>query len=126
MSDKRCSVCGSGLRAGPAPERSGADAASGEAEHGRFLCSEDGDGRRDGCVNSSDVDNAADDDTNGEDDIVEDFSVSYALRYPNEFADPALVEEDLTVGEHVDPSLYVAEPCCGVEGLEIRDHASGR
>lgn len=55
-----------------------------------------------------------------------DFSVSYALRYPNEVADPALEEEDLAVGEHVDPSLFVAEPCCGVEGLEIRDRASGR
>lgn len=55
-----------------------------------------------------------------------DFSVSYALHYPNEFADPALEKEDLTVGEHVDPSLFVAEPCCGVEGLEIRDRSSGR
>lgn len=56
----------------------------------------------------------------------DDFSVSYALHYPNEFADPALEKEDLTVGEHVDPSLFVVEPCCGVEGLEIRDRASGR
>ncbi|CAN0142633.1 unnamed protein product, partial [Laminaria digitata] len=54
----------------------------------------------------------------------DDFSVSYALHYPNEFADPALETEDLTVGEHVDPSLFVAEPCCGVEGLEILDRAS--
>eukprot|EP00903_Cladosiphon_okamuranus_P013737 g12788.t1 len=54
-----------------------------------------------------------------------DFSVSYALYYPNEFADPALEEDDLTVGEHVDPSLFVAEPCCGVEGLEIRDRSTG-
>lgn len=56
----------------------------------------------------------------------DDFSVSYALHYPNEFADPALEKEDLTVGEHVDPSLFVAEPCCGVEGLEIQDRATGR
>ena len=56
----------------------------------------------------------------------DDFSVSYALHYPNEFADPALEDKDLTVGEHVDPSLFVAEPCCGVEGLEIRDRSSGR
>lgn len=55
-----------------------------------------------------------------------DFSVSYALHYPNECADPALLEEDLTVGEHVDPSLFVAEPCCGVEGLEVQDRATGR
>lgn len=55
-----------------------------------------------------------------------DFSVSYALHYPNELADPALEKEDLTVGEHVDPSLFVAEPCCGVEGLEILDRASKR
>lgn len=57
---------------------------------------------------------------------VDDFSVSYALRYPNDCADPGLEEEDLTVGEHVDPSLFVAEPCCGVEGLEIQDRHSGR
>ncbi|CAM9365519.1 unnamed protein product [Choristocarpus tenellus] len=56
----------------------------------------------------------------------EDFSVSYALHYPNDHCDPALVKEGLTVGEHVDPSLFVAEPCCGVAGLEIKDQASGR
>lgn len=56
----------------------------------------------------------------------DDFSVSYALHYPNKCADPTLQEQDLTVGEHVDPSLFVVEPCCGLEGLEIRDHASGR
>lgn len=56
----------------------------------------------------------------------DDFSVSYALRYPNDSPDPALEAKDLTVGEHVDPSLFVAEPCCGVEGLEIRDRESGR
>ncbi|CAM9825273.1 unnamed protein product [Discosporangium mesarthrocarpum] len=55
-----------------------------------------------------------------------DFSVSYALHYPNKHCDPALVEKGLTVGEHVDPSLFVAEPCCGVAGLEIKDRASGR
>eukprot|EP00904_Undaria_pinnatifida_P000552 jgi/Undpi1/10498/HiC_scaffold_29.g12948.m1 len=60
----------------------------------------------------------------GGDEGSDDFSVSYALHYPNEFADPALEKEDLTVGEHVDPSLFVAEPCCGVEGLEILDRAS--
>ncbi|CAM9938434.1 unnamed protein product, partial [Hapterophycus canaliculatus] len=131
---ERCPVCGSGLRAGRAPVRSDADAAGGGAEQGRFLCSESGDWRRGGGVDSSGPDgggggggggggeHVADDENDGG----EDFSVSYALRYPNEFADPALVEEDLTVGEHVDPSLYVAEPCCGVEGLEIRDRASGR
>lgn len=59
-------------------------------------------------------------------DLDDDFSVSYALHYANEVADPALKEEDLTVGDHVDPSLFVAEPCCGVEGLEIQDRASGR
>lgn len=63
------------------------------------------------------------DDADGEDD---DFSVSYALHYPNEFADPSLEKEDLTVGEHVDPSIFVAEPCCGVEGLEIQDQLTGR
>lgn len=62
----------------------------------------------------------------GGDEGSDDFSVSYALHYPNEFADPALEKEDLTVGEHVDPSLFVAEPCCGVEGLEILDRASER
>ena len=69
------------------------------------------------------VSDAAGDGGGGDDD---DFSVSYALHYPNEFADPALEKEDLTVGEHVDPSLFVAEPCCGVEGLEILDRASKR
>ena len=77
---------------------------------------------------------AIDDSMNGTEDLTDagarrpedDFSVSYALHYPNTCADPALEDQDLTVGEHVDPSLFVVEPCCGVEGLEIRDRASGR
>lgn len=64
--------------------------------------------------------------SDGAGEAADDFSVSYALHYPNKCADPALQEQDLTVGEHVDPSLFVVEPCCGVEGLEIRDRASGR
>ncbi|CAM9567290.1 unnamed protein product [Scytosiphon promiscuus] len=136
-SSERCPVCCGGVRAGQARPRPDGDAEGGGGERGRSLCFDSGDGRenQEHRVKSSGVDGVdsgvgcgrggtgTEDD---EDDAGEDFSVSYALRYPNEFADPALVEEDLTVGEHVDPSLYVAEPCCGVEGLEIQDRASGR
>lgn len=96
-----------------------------EEEECRYYHSDDGhSGDGNGCrggANSNGDCEGFDDSRDGG-----DFSVSYALHYPNEFADPALEEEDLTVGEHVDPSLFVAEPCCGVEGLEIRDRASGR
>lgn len=79
-----------------------------------------------GVGGGSDAGNDVGSDGEGGDAAGDDFSVSYALHYPNEFADPALEKEDLTVGEHVDPSLFVAEPCCGVEGLEILDRASKR
>ncbi|CAM9332180.1 unnamed protein product [Ectocarpus sp. 12 AP-2014] len=126
---ERCPVCGSSLREGQEPEKGNAAAAvrgdkgggsstdgmdGGACHRQRFVCSEIQDETGDGCSRDS-----CDDDSH------DDFSVSYALRYPNEFADPALEQEDLTVGEHVDPSLFVAEPCCGVEGLEICDRASG-
>lgn len=127
---ERCPVCGSGLREGQEPDEGNAAAAvrggkgggsstggmdGGACHRRRFVCSEIQDEIGDGCNRDS-----------RDDDSDDDFSVSYALRYPNEFADPALDKEDLTVGEHVDPSLFVAEPCCGVEGLEICDRASGR
>lgn len=125
---ERYPVCGSSLHQGQEPEEGNAAAAApkgggsstggmdGVACHQRpFVCSEIQDEIGGGCNRDS-----------RDDDSDDDFSVSYALRYPNEFADPALEKEDLTVGEHVDPSLFVAEPCCGVEGLEICDRASGR
>ena len=49
----------------------------------------------------------------------EDFSVCYALHYPNEGS-----AEDVHVGEHRDPSLLVAEPVPEVAGLEIFDEAT--
>lgn len=101
-----------------------------EVRHRHFACSgsDDGTGHGSGgCGNGSGVERASGSESHEDDaDSGDDFSVSYALHYPNECADPALEEEDLTVGEHVDPSLFVAEPCCGVEGLEICDRASGR
>ncbi|KAG5179951.1 hypothetical protein JKP88DRAFT_280045 [Tribonema minus] len=50
-----------------------------------------------------------------------DFSVCYALCYPN---DATKYSEELNVTEHVDPSLFVVEPCCGVAGLEVLDTQS--
>eukprot|EP00611_Tribonema_gayanum_P012122 TRINITY_DN2267_c0_g3_i1.p1 TRINITY_DN2267_c0_g3~~TRINITY_DN2267_c0_g3_i1.p1 ORF type:complete len:343 (+),score=86.86 TRINITY_DN2267_c0_g3_i1:263-1291(+) len=50
-----------------------------------------------------------------------DFSVCYALCYPN---DASKYSEELNVTEHVDPSLFVIEPCCGVAGLEVLDAQS--
>lgn len=91
----------------------------GQRDKGHYCCSFESD--RGDTNNNNNEDAGGSEGCNGD-----DFSVSYALHYPNECADPALLEEDLTVGEHVDPSLFVAEPCCGVEGLEIQDRATGR
>ena len=53
----------------------------------------------------------------------DDFSVCYALHYPN---DTSRYSAELNVTEHVDPSLYVIEPCCGVAGLEVLDTHSNQ
>lgn len=149
-------MCGSGRARGTPEEGGGADACAvgssgggeggggadgegSEARRRRFVCSESSDDGRGhaGCGSSSGsgigngngverARNGKGHEDDADDGDGDDFSVSYALHYPNELADPALEEEDLTVGKHVDPSLFVAEPCCGVEGLEICDRASGR
>eukprot|EP00752_Nemacystus_decipiens_P018464 g16554.t1 len=108
-----CGGGGYGKRIGVSYEERRPERVASDADDGRGPASGGGDGDGGGVDKGEETD--ADD----------DFSVSYALHYPNEFADPALEDEDLTVGEHVDPSLFVAEPCCGVEGLEIRDRSSG-
>ncbi len=58
-----------------------------------------------------------------------DLSVCYALHYPNVggIKPPSSINDcdnDMSVGEHRDPSLMVIEPCCGVSGLEVQDHRS--
>ena len=52
----------------------------------------------------------------------DDFSVCYALFYPNTAGSGQSEEEN--VYEHVDPSLYVVEPVCSVPGLEVLDQAT--
>mmetsp|Transcript_6778 Transcript_6778/g.8471 ORF Transcript_6778/g.8471 Transcript_6778/m.8471 type:complete len:185 (+) Transcript_6778:1-555(+) len=47
----------------------------------------------------------------------EDFSVCYALHYPNDDS----YTEDYAVPDHIDPSLYVIEPCSNVDGLQVLD-----
>ena len=63
----------------------------------------------------------------------EDFSVQYAMYYPNftgeeGFSSTDSLKFDKTtklpnpnVGEHIDPSLFVAEPCANARGLEVWD-----
>uniref|UniRef100_A0A7S4DAX6 Isopenicillin N synthase-like Fe(2+) 2OG dioxygenase domain-containing protein n=2 Tax=Heterosigma akashiwo TaxID=2829 RepID=A0A7S4DAX6_HETAK len=50
----------------------------------------------------------------------DNFSVCYALHYPNDESYP----DEFAVTEHIDPSLFVIEPCSNVDGLEVLDQAT--
>ena len=51
-------------------------------------------------------------------------SVSYAVHYPNDEESLKHAAGDMNIGAHVDPSLFVAEPCTDVDGLEVQDQAT--
>ncbi|CAN0313673.1 unnamed protein product, partial [Phaeothamnion confervicola] len=63
-------------------------------------------------------------------DPANDLSVCYAVRYPNvrngqnSDRNGGGGASELNIGEHVDPSLFVVEPACGVAGLEVQDRVT--
>jgi hypothetical protein len=50
-----------------------------------------------------------------------DATAYYCLLLPLLLLLLLLLLQELNVTEHVDPSLFVIEPCCGVAGLEVLD-----
>eukprot|EP00968_Pinguiococcus_pyrenoidosus_P003710 scaffold245_cov256-Pinguiococcus_pyrenoidosus.AAC.46 len=54
--------------------------------------------------------------------VAEDYSVCYSFHYPNEATRDAALP--IHVGEHRDPSLFVAEPVARIPGLEVLDEAT--